>query len=56
MPPVFGSGPEQTGGCYDVTEIKRIVDRASANHIDVMPEFDLPGHNMSLSQTIPKYA
>ena len=53
VPPVFGSGPEQTGGCYDVTEIKRIVDRASANHIDVMPEFDLPGHNMSLVRLFP---
>ena len=53
VPPIFGSGPSPTGGCYDSGDIKRIIDRASSNFIDVMPEFDLPGHNLSLIQLFP---
>jgi len=53
VPPVFGFGSEPSGGCYDLAEIKRILDRASENYIEVMPEFDLPGHNMSLVKLFP---
>jgi hexosaminidase len=53
VPPIFGSGPSPTGGCYDSSDIKRIIERASSNYIDVMPEFDLPGHNLSLVQLFP---
>ena len=53
VPPVFGSGAEASGGCYDLTDIKRIIDRASENRIEVMPEFDLPGHNLSLVKLYP---
>jgi hexosaminidase len=53
VPPIFGSGPSPTGGCYDSSDIKRIIERASSNYIDVMPEFDLPGHNLSLIQLLP---
>ena len=53
VPPIFGSGPSPTGGCYDSSDIKRVIERASSNYIDVMPEFDLPGHNMSLIQFFP---
>ena len=53
VPPIFGSGPSPTGGCYDSSDIKQIIERASSNYIDVMPEFDLPGHNLSLIQLFP---
>jgi len=53
VPPIFGSGPNPTGGCYDSIDIKRVIERASSNYIDVMPEFDLPGHNLSLIQLFP---
>ena len=53
VPPIFGSGPNPTGGCYDSSDIKRVIERASSNYIDVMPEFDLPGHNLSLIQLFP---
>jgi hexosaminidase len=53
VPPIFGSGPSPTGGCYDSSDIKQIIERASSNYIDVMPEFDLPGHNLSLVQLFP---
>ena len=53
VPPVFGSGPDATGDCYDRDDIHRVINRASANHIEVMPEFDLPGHNMSLVNLFP---
>ncbi len=53
VPPIFGSGPSPTGGCYDSSDIKRVIERASSNYIDVMPEFDLPGHNLSLIQLFP---
>jgi len=53
VPPIFGSGPSPTGGCYDSSDIKRIIERASSNYIDVMPEFDLPAHNLSFIQFFP---
>ena len=53
VPPVFGSGPNPSGSTYDLAEIKRIIDRASNNYIEVMPEFDLPGHNMSVVKLYP---
>ena len=53
VPPIFGSGPSPTGGCYDSSDIKQVIERASSNYIDVMPEFDLPGHNLSLIQLFP---
>ena len=53
VPPVFGSGPNPSGSSYDLVQIKRIIDRASENYIEVMPEFDLPGHNMSLVKLYP---
>ena len=53
VPPVFGSGPNPSGSSYDLAEIKRIIDRASNNYIEVMPEFDLPGHNMSVVKLYP---
>jgi len=53
VPPIFGSGPSPTGGCYHSSAIKRVIERASSNYIDVMPEFDLPGHNLSLIQLFP---
>ena len=53
VPPVFGSGSDATGGCYDKEDVDRIIKRASANYIEVIPEFDLPGHNMSLIHLYP---
>ena len=53
VPPVFGSGYDATGGCYDKEDIDMIISRASANFIEVIPEFDLPGHNMALINSIP---
>ena len=54
VPPVFGSGSDATGGCYDKEDVDRIIKRASANYIEVIPEFDLPGHNMSLIHLYPE--
>ena len=54
VPPVFGSGSNPTGGCYDKEDINRILCRASANYIEVVPEFDLPGHNMALINLFPE--
>ena len=48
VPPIFGSGANPTGGCYDSIDIQKVTERAALNYIDVMPEFDLPGHNMAL--------
>ena len=53
VPPVFGSGPDATGGCYDREDMHKVINRASANFIEVMPEFDLPGHNMALINLFP---
>ncbi|MDC1026538.1 family 20 glycosylhydrolase [Candidatus Thioglobus sp.] len=53
VPPVFGSGPDATGGCYDREDMHKVINRATANFIEVMPEFDLPGHNMALINLFP---
>lgn len=46
-----GGGP---GGCYTRDDYRRIVDRAAARHITVVPEFDLPGHTHAVGLSHPE--
>ena len=46
--PYLGSGPDLTGlGCgfYTTEEYRQILRHARRNHIEVIPEIDLPGHS-----------
>lgn len=53
VPAVFGSGLE-AGGTYSLAEVQMIVDHASALHIDVLPEIEIPAHAFALTQVFPE--
>lgn len=45
--PQLGSGPDSSNsgsGHYGVNEYKEILEYAKSRHIQVIPEFDMPGH------------
>jgi hexosaminidase len=48
LPPSFGSGADVEAssgtGCYDANDFIAILRYAHARHIEVIPEFNLPGH------------
>ena len=53
VPPLLGSGPEPTGGYYTKQAISEIVALAADFGVDVVPEFDMPGHCYALLQALP---
>lgn len=45
--PVLGSGPVPANpgtGFYTISDYKEILEYAAKRHIEVIPEFDMPGH------------
>jgi len=45
---MLGSGPfTNSSGCgyYTVEDYQRILRRAAARHVEVIPEFDMPSHS-----------
>jgi len=45
---MLGSGPftnSSGSGFYTVDEYQRILRRAAARHVEVIPEFDMPSHS-----------
>ena len=45
---MLGSGPftnSSGSGYYTVGEYQRILRRAAARHVEVIPEFDMPSHS-----------
>ena len=48
LPPSFGSGAQVAAsagtGCYDADDFIAILRHAHARHIEVIPEFNMPGH------------
>jgi hexosaminidase len=48
LPPSFGSGADVAAssgtGCYDADDFIAILRYAHARHIEVIPEFNMPGH------------
>ena len=53
IPPLLGSGPEPQGGYYSKAAVREIVALAARLGIEVVPEFDMPGHCFALQQAIP---
>ncbi|WP_341486311.1 family 20 glycosylhydrolase [Pararhizobium sp. A13] len=43
--PQLGNGAEPVGGFYSQDDVRRLVGHASALHIEIVPEIDIPGHN-----------
>nr|KAG5707256.1 hypothetical protein BaRGS_000030 [Batillaria attramentaria] len=48
LTPVMGSGPDPDNpgtGFYSVQDYREILQHAARRHIEVIPEFDMPGHS-----------
>ena len=54
LEPAFNSGDERYGGYYTQEEMKAIVAYAADRNIEIIPEFDLPGHSKSLAVSYPE--
>ncbi|XP_046546432.1 uncharacterized protein LOC124256488 [Haliotis rubra] len=55
LPPQLGSGPtNQTSGSgfYSVSDYREILRFATERHIEIIPEFDLPGHARAAVQSM----
>jgi hexosaminidase len=54
LPPSYGSGDKRYGGYYSQQQIKEIVRYATARHIEIIPEIDLPGHSRAVGVAYPE--
>ena len=54
LEPAFNSGNERYGGFYTQQDIREIVAYAADRGIDIIPEFDLPGHSKALAVSYPE--
>ncbi len=53
----FGSNnKERYGGYYTKAEIKEIIDYCAERFIEVVPEFDVPGHTVAVLSTYPEFS
>ena len=50
----FNSGDERYGGFYTQEDLKEIVAYAADRNIEIIPEFDLPGHSKALAVSYPE--
>lgn len=53
LKPQLGNGAEPVGGFYSQDDVRHVVRHASALHIDVVPEIDIPGHNAATLAALP---
>lgn len=54
IPPALGSGFQTYGGFYTQNEIRDIIAYATARHITIIPEIDMPGHARALLMSLPE--
>ena len=54
LDPAFDSGEERYGGYYTQEEMKEIVAYAADRNIEIIPEFDMPGHSKALAVSYPE--
>lgn len=47
---------ESSGQYYTQDQIREIVEYARERGIDVIPEIDMPGHNLALLSAFPEYS
>ena len=47
---------ESSGEYYTQEQIRKIIDFAKERGIDVIPEIDMPGHNLALLSVFPQYS
>ncbi|WP_421724326.1 beta-N-acetylhexosaminidase [Bauldia sp.] len=53
MVPQLGSGATTYGGHYSQDEVRDLVAHASALHVEIVPEIDLPGHCHAVLEALP---
>jgi len=49
-----GQSPEAYGGYYTQDDIREIIEYASARHMEVIPEIDMPGHSSEVLSIMPE--
>ena len=54
LEPAFDSGNERYGGYYTQEELKEVVAYAAERNIEIIPEFDMPGHSKALAVSYPE--
>lgn len=54
VPPLLGSGPEETGGYYTKDAIRDIVAVGEDFGVEIVPEIDVPGHCYAMIQALPQ--
>ena len=52
VPGVFGGGI-RAGGSYSKADVTKILARAKALHIDVLPEIEVPAHAFAFNKAVP---
>lgn len=52
--PVFGKWDEKYGGYYTQEEVREIIDYAAKRNVEIIPEFDLPGHSRAIALLHPE--
>jgi len=54
LPPAYNSGEARYGGFYTQEDLREIVAYAADRCIEIIPEFDLPGHSKALAVSYPE--
>ena len=56
MLPQLGTGAKGSGGFYTQDEVRALIAHAARLHVDIMPEFDIPGHCTAVLAAYPDLA
>ncbi|KQW56743.1 MULTISPECIES: beta-N-acetylhexosaminidase [unclassified Ensifer] len=51
--PQLGNGAEPAGGFYSQEDVKALVAQATALHVEIVPEIDIPGHSTATLVALP---
>ncbi len=51
---IYGAWGERYGGYYTTEQVRAVIDHAAFRNIEVVPEFDLPGHSRAVARLHPE--
>ena len=52
--PVYGKWNEKYGGFYTQDEMRELIRYAAVRNVEIIPEFDLPGHSRNFARVHPE--